>query len=180
MYQQPDAFGLKIIDKRIVRGASCSFVFAETEELNQYKIWQLRNRFRNEINHEYSTLIDMIPRKQLNEIFNLYVNYDVETPWSTIVKSKVNYRNYFEPIARGGFCGFRDLSKDDLFHATPFRTSHLSSNGVAFYRISKIGENIKNSDLENALITLSAGKLTFRDIMGIIKSINLVDDVENA
>lgn len=170
MYQQPDAFGLKIIDKRIVRGASCSFVFAETEELNQYKIWQFRNRFKNEIHHEYSTLINAIPRKQLNEIFDLYVNYNVETPWSTIVKSKANYRNYFEPIARGGFYGFCDISKDDLFNATPFRTTHLSSDGIAFYRTSKSGENIKNSDMENALITLSAGKLAFKDIVNIIKS----------
>jgi radical SAM superfamily enzyme YgiQ (UPF0313 family) len=179
MYKQPEAFGLKFIDKRILRGASCSFVFAETEELNQYKIWQFRNRFKNEINHEYSTLINAIPRKQLNEIFDLYVNYKVETPWSTIVKSKANYRNYFEPIARGGFCRFCDISKDDLFNATPFRTTHLSSDGIAFYRTSKSGENIKNSDLENALITLSAGKLTFKDIMSIIKSSNL-SDIEDA
>jgi radical SAM superfamily enzyme YgiQ (UPF0313 family) len=179
MYKQPNAFGLKIIDKRIIRGASCTFVFAETEELNQYKIWQLRNRFKNEINHEYFTLINTIPRIQLNEIFDLYVNYNVETSWSEIVKSKANYRNYFEPIARGGFCGFCDISKDSLFDATPFRTTHLSSDGVAFYRMSKSGENIKNSDLENALITLSAGKLTFKDIMSIIKSNNL-SNIEDA
>ncbi|MCD8046337.1 MAG: B12-binding domain-containing radical SAM protein, partial [Clostridiales bacterium] len=69
MYQHSEFFGLKVIDKRILRGSSCSFVFAETEELNQYKIWQLRNRFKNEINHEYSTLIHAISRKQLIEIF---------------------------------------------------------------------------------------------------------------
>lgn len=175
MYQHPEAFGLKVIDKRILRGASCSFVFAETKELNQYKIWQLRNRFKNEINNEYSALINAIPRKQLNKIFDLSVHYNVETPWSTIVKSKINYRNYFEPIARGGFCGFYDIPKEDLFDAMPFRTSHLSSDGFAFYRTSKSGENIKNSDLENALITMSAGKLTFKDIMNIIKSSDLSD-----
>ena len=49
MYNNPDEYGLKIIDKRCIRGASCSFVFAETEHLNQYKIWQLRNKFNNEI-----------------------------------------------------------------------------------------------------------------------------------
>ena len=173
MYKQPDAFGLKVIDKRILRGTSCMFVFAETEELNQYKIWQLRNRFKNEISNEYSALIDDIPRKQLSEIFDLYVNFGVETPWSSIVKSKANYRNYFEPIARGGFCSFCDISKDNLSGAVPFRTTHLSSDGVAFYRTSKSGEHIKNSNLENALITLSAGKLTFKDIMNIIKSGNL-------
>lgn len=56
MYNHPELFGLRIIDKRIIRGASCSFVFAETEQLNQYKIWQLRNRFNNEIAKEYATL----------------------------------------------------------------------------------------------------------------------------
>lgn len=178
MSNRPEAFGLKIIDKRILRGNSCSFVFAETEELNQYKIWYLRNKFKNEINHEYSVLVNTISQKQLNEIFSLYINYNVETPWSAKVRSKANYKNYFEPIARGGFCSFCDLSKDDIYNAIPFRTTHLSSDGVAFYRISRYGENIKNSDLENALITLSAGKLTFNEILNIIKSSNLSDTEE--
>lgn len=175
MYKQPDAFGLKIIDKRIIRGASCSFVFAETQELNQYKIWQLRNRFKNEIDSEYNTLIDTIPQERLSDIFRLSVHYKIETPWSTILKSKANYRNYFEPVVRGEFCRFCDISKDDIFSAIPFRTTHLSSDGVAFYRTSKAGKNIKNNNFENALITLSAGKLTFKDIMNVIQSSNLFD-----
>lgn len=175
MYKQPDAFGLKIIDKRTLRGASCSFVFAETQELNQYKIWQLRNRFKNEIDSEYNSLVDSIPQEQLNEIFKLSVDYKIETPWSAILKSKSNYRNYFEPIVRGGFYRFTDISKDEIPDAIPFRTTHLSSDGVAFYRTSKSGDNIKNSDLENALITLSAGKLTFKDILNVIKSSKLFD-----
>ena len=32
------------------------------------------------------------------------------------------------------------------------------------------GEYVKNSNLENALITLSAGKLTFHDIFNMIKA----------
>lgn len=175
MYQHPEAFGLKIIDKRAVRGSNCSFVFAETNELNQYKIWQLRNKFNNEIDQEYTFLIEAIPRKQLSEIFNLFVNYNIETPWSAILKSKANYRNYFEPIARGGFFSFCDIPYDDLFHAIPLRTTHLSSDGVAFYRTSKTGEHIKNSDFENALITLSSGKLTFQEIINVIKTSHLFD-----
>lgn len=177
MYNYPQEYGLKIIDKRIIRGASCSFVFAETEQLNQYKIWQLRNKFNNEIDKEYSSLIKSIEDKQIHEIFHLYTNYFIETQWSTILRSKTNYRNYFEPIARGGFCGFKDIcKKDDISHAIPYRTTHLSSDGVAFYRISKSGDNIKNSNLENALITLSAGKLSFQEIITIIRTNTIITD----
>lgn len=176
MYNHPKDFGLKIIDKRIIRGTSCSFVFAETEQLNQYKIWQLRNKFNNEIDKEYLSLIESIPYRQIKEIFYLYANYSIETPWSVILKSKANYRNYFEPIVRGGFCGFKDLCKNDILQAIPYRTTHLSSDGVAFYRTSKSGENIKNSNLENALITLSAGKLSFQEIVNIVKSSAIISD----
>ena len=62
------------------------------------------------------------------------------------------------------------MSKDDMFSAIPLRTTHLSSDGVAFYRINRSGEYVKNSNLENALITLSAGKLTFNEIFNIIKA----------
>ncbi len=170
MYGHPEKFGLKIIDKRIVRGASCSFVFAETEQLNQYKIWQLRNKFNNEIDKEYASLIESVNYEQIKEIFYLQTNYSIETPWSVILKSKANYRNYFEPIVRGGFCRFKDLRNDEMLQAIPYRTTHLSSDGVAFYRLSKSGDNIRNSNLENALITLSAGKLSFREILDIIRT----------
>lgn len=93
-----------------------------------------------------------------------------------ILKSKANYRNYFEPIARGGFCGFKDICKRDISCAIPYRTTHLSSDGVAFYRISKSGDNIKNSNLENALITLSAGKLSFQEIANIIRTSAIITD----
>lgn len=176
MYNNPEDYGLKIIDKRIIRGASCSFVFAETEELNQYKIWQLRNKFNNEIYKEYSTLIESISYEQLKEIFSLSIDYQIDTPWSTLLKSKANYRNYFEPIVRGGFCGFNEVCENDIYSSIPYRTTHLSSDGVAFYRIARSGENIRNNNIENALITLSAGKLTFSDIVNMIKTSAIITD----
>ena len=170
MYSNPEDYGLKIIDKRNIRGASCSFVFAETEELNQYKIWQLRNKFNNEIEKEYSSLVESISHEQLKSIFSLSIDYQIDTPWSSLLRSKANYRNYFEPIVRGGFQTFSEISQDDLFSAIPLRTTHLSSDGVAFYRIKRSGDYLKNSNLENALITLSAGKLTLQDIFNMIKT----------
>ena len=170
MYNNPDEYGLKIIDKRCIRGASCSFVFAETEQLNQYKIWQLRNKFNNEIEREYSLLLENISYEQLRSIFHLSTKFSIDTPWSNLLKSKAHYRNYFEPLVRGGFYSFSEISIDDIFSAIPLRTTHLSSDGVAFYRIKRSGEYVKNNNLENALITLSAGKLTFQDILNMIKS----------
>ena len=169
MYNNPEEYGLKIIDKKCIRGASCSFVFAETEQLNQYKIWQLRNKFNNEIKNEYTSLLDEISIEQLKNIFYLSTKFSIDTPWSNLLKSKAHYRNYFEPLVRGGVYSFSEISIDDIFSNIPIRTTHLSSDGVAFYRIKRSGEYVKNSNLENALITLSAGKLTFQDIFNIIK-----------
>ena len=100
----------------------------------------------------------------------MYIHYSIETSWSTLLKSKANYKNYFEPIARGEFYGFNDISKDSIWRAIPFRTVNLNSNGESFYRMLKNGDNIKNNDLENALITLSSGKLSFQDIFNIVKN----------
>lgn len=169
MYTHPELFGLKVIDKRAIRGANCSFVFAETKELNQYKIWQLRNKFNNEIDKEYSDILDSTPISQIKRIYELSIRYEIDTPYSALLKKKANYRNYFEPIVRGGFCSFSEIPEDDVFSAIPLRTTHLSSDGLAFYRINRSGEYVKNSNLENALITLSAGKLTFGEIFSIIK-----------
>ena len=170
MYNNPEEYDLKIIDKKCIRGATCSFVFAETMQLNQYKIWQLRNMFNNEIKKEYATLLDNISHEQLKNIFYLSSKFSIDTPWSNLLKSKAHYRNYFEPLVKGGFYSFSDISIDEIFSAIPLRTTHPSSDGVAFYRIKRSGDYVKNNNLENALITLSAGKLTFQDIFSIIKS----------
>lgn len=170
MYNHPEEYGLKIIDKRSIRGASCSFVFAETEQLDQYKIWQLRNKFNNEIDKEYALLLEEISHEQLKNIFYLSTKFSIDTSWSSLLKSKAHYRNYFEPLARGGFYSFSEISINNIFSAIPLRTTHPSSDGVAFYRIKRSGEYVKNSNLENALITLSAGKLTFHDIFNMIKA----------
>lgn len=170
MYNHPEEYGLKIIDKRSIRGASCSFVFAETEQLDQYKIWQLRNKFNNEIDKECALLLEEISHEQLKNIFYLSTKFSIDTSWSSLLKSKAHYRNYFEPLARGGFYSFSEISIDNIFSAIPLRTTHPSSDGIAFYRIKRSGEYVKNSNLENALITLSAGKLTFHDIFNMIKA----------
>lgn len=175
MYDHPEEFGLKIIDRRIVRGASCSFVFAETEQLNQYKIWHLRNRFNNEIDQEYAALVDSIPYEQMREIFDLDIHYAIKTPWSTLLCSKTNYRNYFEPVVRGGFLRYNDIPSTRLLQAIPYRTNYLNSDGVAFYRTLRNGNNVKNNNLENALITLSAGKLSLLDIFNIVKGSRISD-----
>ena len=122
-----------------------------------------------EIDKEYSDILGSIPISQIRNIYELSIRYEIDTPYSALLKKRANYRNYFEPLARGGFCSFSEMSADDILSAIPLRTTHLSSDGVAFYRINRSGEYVKNSNLENALITLSAGKLTFGEILSIIK-----------
>lgn len=105
MYDHPEKYGLKIIDKRALRGSSCSFVFAETEELNQYKIWQLRNLFKNEIDKEYSSLTGAISHHQLLEIFFLFV---CALPHrNTVVRdieNKSELQELFRANSPGRFC----------------------------------------------------------------------------
>ena len=138
--------------------------------MHQYKIWQLRNKFNNEIDKEYVSLLEDISHEQLKSIFYLSTKFSIDTSWSNLLKSKAHYRNYFEPLLRGGFYSFSEISIDDIFSAIPLRTTHLSSDGVAFYRIKRSGEYVKNNNLANALITLSAGKLTFQDIFNMVKA----------
>lgn len=170
MYINPEKYGLRIIDKRNIRGANCSFVFAETEQLNQYKIWQLKNKFDNEINRTYTALLQKIDREQLKQIYQLYIHYGISTPWVEVIKRKTHYRNYLELLMRGNYYSFTEISQEDLMHCIPQRTADLNSDGTAYYRIIKSGEYVKNNDIENALITLSAGKLNLQDILSIIKS----------
>ena len=74
----------------------------------------------------------------------------------------------------GCYKAFNELEVDEKEYSKPVRTLMPTTDGYAYYRKIRNGDVIRNTDLESAIITLSAGKLSFIDIVSIIKSTDLV------
>lgn len=175
MYLMPEKYGIKIIDKELVSGSDCNFVFAETNTLNKYRIVQLKTYFDNEIQQMYDDLVHNISKDFIHEIFKLYREYGITTFWRDHIMKFENYNNYFDSISTGAFTSFQNLLENEIRVAIPARTSQLVSNGEMYSRKIRNGTYIQNDEIENAVLTLSSGKLSFSEIYDILINKDLID-----
>lgn len=169
IYNEPEKFGLKIIDREQLRSLNYSYVFCETETLSQEKVYQLRSRFKNEIAKEYMRISRTIPKERLLEIYDYTLNYKVDTYWYYYIHNNVGKDQYLSLCVKDGYSEFSNINACEISDAVPFRTKAISSNGQMFYRISENGEFVANDNaLENEVLSYSAGKLSYAEIREII------------
>lgn len=168
MYNSPSAYGIRIVDRNLVTGPDGYMAFVETDNLNKYKIFQLRSIFEQEIK---KTQIKLIKHLSYNSVFNQYKQYrdvGLMTTWLEILNTNETIKNYFESILDYHFISIRNLSLEEIRGSVPFRTSEPISDGEAFYKTTYRGDYVKLSGLEEYVFLLSSGKISFEEIVMIL------------
>lgn len=167
MYNNPDKYGIKIIDKNLVTGPDGHTPFVETEELSRFEIMKLFKLFEAEISKTYFQIIE---RASTSQIFKLYndAKLGMATTWYEKCTMVENIHNYFESILSGGFQPLTQLDSAELEMSVPFRTSQPVSDGEFYYREVFPKKYVKNSEFENIVYMLSAGKLCFVEIIDVV------------
>jgi len=168
MYRNPQNFGLTIIDNDLVTGPDGYTPFATTDELSAPKVMQLKNIFDNQVNDKSRELIPTLSYECMKRHYELANTYSVATFWHDRLETIESLNRYFGALFMPYFVGLRSLSIETVQNALPYRTEQPISDGECYYRRICGKETIKNSDLENAVLLLSAGKLAFWEIVQII------------
>lgn len=167
MYNNPDKYGIKIIDKNLVTGPDGHTPFVETEELSRFEIMKLFKLFEAEISKTYFQIIENSSTSQLFKLYN-DARIGMATAWYEKCTMVENIHNYFESILSGGFQPLPQLDSAELEMSVPFRTSQPVSDGEFYYREIFPKKYVKNSEFENLVFMMSAGKLCFIEILNII------------
>ena len=123
--------------------------------------------FEAEISKSYFQIIE---RASTSQIFKLYndAKLGMATTWYEKCTMVENIHNYFESILSGGFQPLTQLDSAELEMSVPFRTSQPVSDGEFYYREIFPKKYVKNSEFENLVFMMSAGKLCFIEILNII------------
>ncbi len=174
----PNLFGLKILDKDSLTGPDGFVPLVETDSLSEYKINQLKSIFDVEIDKKAIEIL--INNLSFNVILSQYIferDYSMETYWYTKSQEIESYKNYFEPIAKFGYFSILQLSKEDLLISVPFRTCQPISDGEFYYRKVNL-KLVKNTPLENAVYLLSAGKISYFEILDILSRSEEFKDID--
>jgi radical SAM superfamily enzyme YgiQ (UPF0313 family) len=178
MYNNPEQYGIKIIDKELVRGLDGHIPFVETNDLNQYKVLQLKTIFDDEIDKNYFKSLPLLSEEIIMMHYQLDAKYGTKTKWYQKANTIERYKNYFEPIVYSGFKSIKQLSLEKLPNSIPFRTTHPISDGSAYYRKNNAEELVRNTKDEEQILLLSAGKLTYGEIRQLLLNGNFYS-VEN-
>lgn len=183
MRNNPDKYGIKILDKDLLRGPDGFIPVVETTELTQYKILQLKTIFDKEINKITRSLIKGLNNNAILIHFNMKRDFSMATNWYNQCIEIEPFKNYFEAISYFDFYSFKQLNKESLQVSVPHRTCQPISDGDWYYRNVEVKEIIKNSELENAVLLLSSGKISYYEIVEILSrsdKFKHIDQLEDA
>ncbi|MDD5790995.1 MAG: radical SAM protein [Erysipelotrichaceae bacterium] len=186
MYDNPSLFGIKIIDRDLISGPDGYMAFVETEALSQFQILQLKDYFDAEILNTQYGIIRTLSKEQLLHHFELFDKYTMKTSIYNQLQKIESFKNYFEAVLKYGFSSIRNLSKEELLLAVPYRTVQPVSDGQKYLRLVGKADYKESTYLQNYIFLLSSGKLCFQEILDLLRrneaftyNDSLIDDVIN-
>lgn len=169
MRNNPSKYGIKIVDIESLKGPDGRVPCVETAELTQYKIMQLKNIFNEEIVKKQYELIRVAPKQAIFSQFKNHYKWGIASEWFDLCRTIEPIKNYHEALLMYSFRSIVDLTKESLSLAVPYRTIQPLSDGEAYYRDVFMGELKKNTKLEETLFMLSSGKISYSEILYLVK-----------
>lgn len=172
MYEHPEAFGIKIMDKEGVTGMGDKHVFCRTEQLSRFDILEMGNEFKNSVQQTMKELSNQLPFEIIERNFRDYFEYGLSTEWYEVLSENIALYGYFKSIFRAGAKRFAEVATQDFLNAYPIRNIKLVASKNEKYLIRlPMGPVRELNEIECIILELSAGKLSFDEIVEIINSL---------
>lgn len=178
MRNHPSNYGIKILDNDLLRGPDGHIPTVETNELNEYKISQLKAIFDSEIINTTKLLLIKLSNEEILTHFHMKRDYSINTNWYNQCIGIESFKNYFEAISYFDFCSLKNLNDEELQISVPHRTCQPVSDGENYFRVIN-GNYVKNTLLEEAVFLLSSGKISFCEIVDILSRSERFKHIEN-
>ena len=177
MREHPENYGITLLDKDLLRGPDGHIPAAETVELDEYKILQLKSVFDLEVTKKTDALLRNLSDEEILRHYAIKREFDMTTNWYGLCQEIEPFKNYFESISDFNFMPLSVLEKDELQICVPHRTCQPVSDGECYMRnVASVGY-VKNNELENAVFLLSSGKISFCEIVQILSRSDKFKDI---
>jgi len=171
MYEKPEAFGIEVVDREVVTGAGDEHAFCKTQELSRFDILAINLDFKRSVSQKMKELCKQLPLEVIKKHFQAFYNWNLSTEWYEVLVGDQSRYAYFKSILSGGAKDFADITQQNFSEAYPWRTIDLVTSENGKYVIRTHNGNVRVLDeLENMVLELSAGKLSFDDIVTIISN----------
>jgi len=165
MNDNPNEYGIEILDEEVVTGFGDKHVFCRTKELSKYEILEMGYSFNQELNKNMMKLSKHLPKEIIEKHYEAFYKYDLSTEWYECLSSNLTIDSYYKSRYQAKTKKFGSIRKNELLNSYPIRNVSLISSSNKKYLIPIYdGSIIALDELESILLELSSGKLTFREI----------------
>ncbi|HPZ07012.1 MAG TPA: radical SAM protein [Candidatus Eremiobacteraeota bacterium] len=169
--ENPEKYGLKIIDPDFKRGLSVQKVpFTETEHFNKYDLTRLQYQFEESIKEAMRQLFPLIPRKTILRHIEVGHRYGNISLWMDVMKLDPGIRVFYNLIRYSVYRDYYDIPPEDVYNWHPLRTYELMYNENNFCIINRgDGTSVVMDERGSFLYEYSAGKITLQEIGELFK-----------
>lgn len=172
MFENPEAFGIEIVDNEVVTSTGDHHIFCRTKELSRFDILALKVDFESSVMQKQKELCKQLPLEVIRKHFHAFYDYKIATVWYEILAEDRSRYGYFKSLS-GGAITFSESALQNFSKAYPCRTIDLLASKEGKFVIRLHDGSVRILDaLENMILELSAGKLSFEEILEIVSSRN--------
>jgi len=170
--ENPEKYGLKIIDGEFKRGLSVQKVpFTESEHFDKYELVRLLYRFEAEIKEAMRKLFPSIPRRTVMQHFEISHRYGTVSLWLDVMKLDPGIKVFYNLLKYNLYRDYYDIPVEDILDWKPLRTYELMYNEDNRCFIKRAdGTPVIMNDFESCFYEYSGGKLSLRNIIEEIKN----------
>ncbi|MCL6590192.1 MAG: B12-binding domain-containing radical SAM protein [Firmicutes bacterium] len=171
MSENPGRFGIQIVDNEVVTGMGDKHAFCRTKSLSRFEILALRYNFEKAAAQKMKELSVRLAPEIIKKHFEAFYQWNLATEWYEILSENTIIHNYFRSLLKSSAKDFNAAAINNFTGMYPLRCVDLVSSKDDKFLIRAYDGTIWELDaLENMILELSAGKLSFDDILEIISA----------
>jgi anaerobic magnesium-protoporphyrin IX monomethyl ester cyclase len=169
IYEDPGSYGLQVLDWDAVTGQIDKHVFCRTEQLSRQQILALGQDFDEQKDETMRELALRLPSELIERHFRAEHRWALSTEWHEFLARDPAMRNYFHAVVRVGALGLQQAEARAFAGCYPMRTVEpVSPTGQNYAIQGLLGREQHLEPLESLVFELSAGKLSFEEILSRI------------
>jgi anaerobic magnesium-protoporphyrin IX monomethyl ester cyclase len=165
VYETPEKFGLKLLDRDCVTGMGDNYAFAETAALSKWEIMDCRHLFMEAVEAKAASLIGKVSEGRRLRHFRAWYLYGIQTIWFQVFSTQKRLYNYYGLQVSGGKKTVSSVPPEDLGRFKPIRTIGIGSSVDGRLVLPFMQPSLKLSKTGGRILELCCGKLTVDQIV---------------
>jgi radical SAM superfamily enzyme YgiQ (UPF0313 family) len=180
MFERPEDYGLRIIDRDCLTGMGDNYAFAESESLSKWEILDARHNLMEAFEAVAKALVPRISEERRLRHFRVFYLYGIQTIWMQVMGAERRLFNYYGLQVGNGKRTVGSVGEEEMRDLKPIRTVNIGSSVDGHLILPFLDRPVKMGRLGGKILELCCGKVTIAQIVNhLYEALNGEADRQN-